>query len=99
MRRGHREAGHLCVCQGLEGVVMELMLWVEGLLGPLYPLCSSGQAWPISLVVGPWHLNIPLCYFHTKRSSGLPQAQPLSVGVIGLGPCPPSLLQPQLVFP
>lgn len=55
----------------------------------LHPLCSSGQAWPISLVVGPWHLNIPPCYFHTKRSSGLPQAQALPFGVIRSGTLPP----------
>lgn len=60
----------------------------------LHPLCRSGQAWPISLVVGPWHLNIPLCYFHTKRSSGLPQAQPLPLRVIGLAPAPPASNSP-----
>lgn len=84
----------MCVCQGLEGVVMELMLWVKGLLGlqllSLHHLCSSGQARPLSLVVGPWHLSIPLCATSTqKRSSRIPQAQPLLLGVIWAGPLPP----------
>lgn len=61
----------MCVCQGLEGVVMELMLWVKGLLG-LQP-CPSiiSQLWAGQThLLGRWTLAFEhptLCYVHTEK--------------------------------
>lgn len=87
--------GWACVCLPGPGrcgdgadAVGQGVAWSPAL--SLHHLCSSGQARPLSLVVGPWHLSIPLCATSTqKRSSRIPQAQPLLLGVIWAGPLPP----------
>lgn len=98
MRRGHREAGHLCVCQGLEGVVMELMLWVEGLLGLRSVPPSSLQLWEgLAHLLGHWtlafeHPTLLLSHKKVFRPPSGPALPPQSHPV--WAPAPPASNSP-----
>lgn len=93
-KKGHQEARLMCVCQGLGGMAVEVVLRGCQVSRPrscIIPLALGD----LTLLLGHWALAFEpptLCAaaFTQEGSSGIPQAQSLLLGVLWVQPLPPS---------